>query len=181
MGGYTFFEGNAYLSFPVVSAISTVCSEQVGKVYSNVIMTIASNDLYSYRGYHYDFVDGGYPFNFDDMRTVASEPWSAAMQGGNACSYYNKDFSSLLIPNFVNGQQWAGKNNLCPIIYQPAYKPTLLLPPQIQSLDPAWSTCLLDLAGTWDPPIPLTPALALVPTSTAGGNDPTTKPSARPK
>ena len=67
--------------------------------------------------------------------------------------YADKDYASLQWPNFVNGEQWAGKDGLCPIIYQSAYRPTLLLPPQLRSLDPAWSTCLLDLAGTWDPPI----------------------------
>ncbi|KAH7063651.1 hypothetical protein B0J12DRAFT_176231 [Macrophomina phaseolina] len=179
-GPYTFFQGNAYLSFPVVSAMSTGCNKQVGNVYSNVMLTIASSDLYSYSGYHYYFGDAGYPFNFDDMQTVASKPWYQAIAGGNDCNYYEKDYSFLLYPNFVNGRQWGDKDNLCSLIYQSAYRPTLLLPPQIRSLDPAWSTCLLDLAGTFDPPIPLTPAMNLIPMPTSASGPASSKPPAVP-
>ncbi|KAK4545576.1 hypothetical protein LTR36_002926 [Oleoguttula mirabilis] len=40
----------------------------------------------------------------------------------------------------------------------PASVPTLAIPPQVRSLDPAWAACALDLNGLYDPPTALTAA-----------------------
>jgi len=52
----------------------------------------------------------------------------------------------------------------------PEYNPTLSMPPQIRSLDPAWGGCDLALYGIYDPPLALTPVASIV-MPTAPSND----------
>ena len=55
----------------------------------------------------------------------------------------------------------------CPTIYPSSHwDPTLEVPTQLRSMDPAWKSCAVGLDGLYDPPIPLTPqAVMAMPTT----------------
>lgn len=139
----------------------------VGKQYDGTTLTLASSDIYSVHGYHHEFEDVGYQFDFADLSNVPAEKYYANCGGGQdpICVYSGTDYRYGT--DFINGRsdvdfgvgyavgdghtetayQW---------IWQGAYSPTLLVPLQIRTLDPAWSTCSLNLVGLYDPPRVLT-------------------------
>ncbi|KAK3620006.1 hypothetical protein LTR22_025763 [Elasticomyces elasticus] len=161
--GYTFYENKAYLAYQTAYA-SNDCG-RVGSHYSAGILPVASEDLYSVLGYHFELSNAAYQVKFADFSTPV--PYSAYYgqpqcdEGGN--------LGLLQWPNMLNGKIVEG---LCGdpgyVVYDELYAPRLAVPPEFRSLDPAWSHCLLGLDGLFDPPKALQPASSAAgPTSPA--------------
>ncbi|KAK4896729.1 hypothetical protein LTR27_005323 [Elasticomyces elasticus] len=151
--GYTFYENKAYLSMEHIEAFG--CGP-VGKRYTSTIIEVASSHVYSIIASNtlaslFNFADLDSPvragawkranwcdivnnWGREHMHAYLSEAWTAS------AAYLN----DVEFPNF------------CDMIVDQAYAPTLAVPPEVLALDPAWSTCALDLIGFFDPPKALT-------------------------
>ncbi|KAK4888199.1 hypothetical protein LTR27_012879 [Elasticomyces elasticus] len=83
--GYTFYENKAYLAYQTAYA-SNDCG-RVGSHYSAGLLPVASEDLYSVLGYHFELSNAAYQVNFADF--FAPVPYSAyynqpqCQEGGN--------------------------------------------------------------------------------------------------
>ncbi|KAI9712013.1 MAG: hypothetical protein M1820_001721 [Bogoriella megaspora] len=91
------------------------------------------------------------PVNFDELATPSAR------------AYY-------LTPNQAPGCAVTGLHSLCATIFDGAYKPQLMVPSQVRTLDPSWERCNIPLYGAYDPPHALTQhtaAAAPVPSSTS--------------
>lgn len=141
-GGHTFYKNRAYISIDAVSATNG-CS-QVGRNHTGSILTLQSSDVYSVMGYHHEFQDIGHRFNFADLTTVPSAAYYASCGGGADCeppTYWNR---FTYHTDYLNGNQSADFGTMAlhstqqQYIWDQAYFPTLLMPTQIRSLDPAW-------------------------------------------
>ncbi|KAF2083249.1 hypothetical protein K490DRAFT_70003 [Saccharata proteae CBS 121410] len=159
------YSSNVYLSFKTAYA-EDQCSSRVGKGYAGAVVTLASTDLYSANGPDLGgaipySVTGGYSFNFDDLMSVPGQIYmGASCQNGPSSWGYGP-------ANGIKHTSW-----WCDTIYQSAYFPTLLVPPQIRSLDPAWASCQLDLCGSLDPPIVLTAETLMAKPTSSFAQDP---------
>ncbi|KAK5740816.1 hypothetical protein LTR17_004406 [Elasticomyces elasticus] len=161
--GYTFYENKAYLAYQTAYA-SNDCG-RVGSHYSAGILPVASEDLYSVLGYHFELSNAAYQVNFADFS--APVPYSAyynqpqCQEGGN--------LGLLQWPNMLNGEIVEGAcGQPAYVVYDELYAPRLAVPPEFRKLDPAWSHCLLGLDGLFDPPKALQPASSAAgPTSPA--------------
>ncbi|KAK5686723.1 hypothetical protein LTR17_026891 [Elasticomyces elasticus] len=71
--GYTFYENKAYLAYQTAYA-SKDCG-RVGSHYSAGILPVASEDLYSVLGYHFELSNAAYQVKFADFSTPV--PYSA--------------------------------------------------------------------------------------------------------
>ncbi|KAK3612779.1 hypothetical protein LTR56_028244 [Elasticomyces elasticus] len=71
--GYTFYENKAYLAYQTAYA-SSDCG-RVGSHYSAGILPVASEDLYSVLGYHFELSNAAYQVKFADFS--APVPYSA--------------------------------------------------------------------------------------------------------
>ncbi|KAK3629172.1 hypothetical protein LTR56_018180 [Elasticomyces elasticus] len=138
------------------------------------VVAVPSSDVYSVSGYHYNWEAAAHSFNFADLNPPVPasaffmQQWCDSSDGiGGNLSLYNYR---------VNGVGHIA--GLCQhqtdyVIYDESYNPMIALPPQFRALDPAWSQCLLQLGGVYDPPKPLQQATSLdaptkpVPVSTA--------------
>lgn len=113
---------------------------------------MASSDVFSVRGYHYEFADAAYSFNFADLNyPVPASAWNGVLNPG---MYADCPFGAW---DFINGESVNGPPCTA-TLYDPAYNPVLFVPPQIRSMDPAWASCELSLGGFYDPPHALQPA-----------------------
>lgn len=145
--GYTLYHNRVYFSLDTVSA-ADYCGP-VGKTHTDAIISVQSSEVYSVGGYHHAFADIGYKVNWQDFSRVP------------AYAYYNDD--DIVGPtygrrlehryrfgtDFINGIStldfggaqagavgYTGKE--VSWIWDEAYAPTVLMPLQIRSLDPAW-------------------------------------------
>ncbi|KAK5715466.1 hypothetical protein LTR15_010110 [Elasticomyces elasticus] len=157
MDGTTLYENRAYFSYVGASARNS-CG-QVGKTHRSGVVAVPSSDVYSVSGYHYDWEAAAHSFNFADLNPPV--PASAFFMQ-QWCEESDGYGANLSLYNYrVNGVgRLAG---LCQeqVIYDGSYNPMIALPPQFRALDPAWSQCLLQLGGLYDPPKPLQQATSL--------------------
>lgn len=123
----------------------------VGKNHTSALVTVKSSDVYSIYGYHHEFADVGYSFNFQDLNTVPSATYYASLDAGGGgfadptTSIYSCGRDYI---NGLNNIDFGTDNYYCQgdalngsastFIWQSLYRPTLLLPTQIRSLDTAW-------------------------------------------
>ncbi|KAK5130675.1 hypothetical protein LTR08_001836 [Meristemomyces frigidus] len=98
---------------------------------------MASSDIYSVRRIHDECDDYGYSFNFGDL--LPDLPYTA----------FNVEAESpdCSIPRNMPYPNWP-----CDTIIDWAYFPTLVVPTEIRTLDPAWASCAVNLNGLYDPP-----------------------------
>ncbi|KAK5677900.1 hypothetical protein LTS10_009783 [Elasticomyces elasticus] len=168
--GYTFYTNKAYISLEYISAFG--CS-QVGKRYTSTIIEVPSRHVYSIIASN----TLASLFNFADLDSpVRAGAWkranwcdaiSSSENGRRNMEAYFLHASSASAA-FLNGATFP---DFCELIVDQAYAPTLAVPPEVFALDPAWSTCALDLIGFFDPPKALTAettaASPTVPTTSA--------------
>ncbi|TKA83318.1 hypothetical protein B0A55_00636 [Friedmanniomyces simplex] len=152
-GGHTFFQNKAYLSYQTAYAMN-LCG-RVGSSYAGGIIPVASTDMYSVLGYHFELYNAAYQVNFADFNDPI--PYSA-FYGQPNCDE-GGHLGILQWPNMLNGEIVGG---LCGdpgyIVYDALYAPQLAVPPEFRALDAGWSQCLLGLDGLFDPPKALHPA-----------------------
>ncbi|KAK1057092.1 hypothetical protein LTR74_014404 [Friedmanniomyces endolithicus] len=152
--GNTFYENKAYISYADVYATNG-CGT-VGKAYTGGIIPVASSNIYSMSGYHYELYNYAWQMNFADLNDPI--PFSAYDCMYNCAESGN--VASELVDNLLNGQPV--EDGLCAdpkyIMWDPEYAPQLAVPPELKALDPEWAGCLLGLDGLWDPPVALQPA-----------------------
>ncbi|KAI9706948.1 MAG: hypothetical protein M1820_004534 [Bogoriella megaspora] len=154
-GNNTFLLNSVYLSIEEVYARDD-CSNPVGSTYSGSILTLASDQVYSIRSSSTSgsLLSYSLPFNYADLNTPI--PWSA----------------------WLGMPQFATDTEACNTIVDSSYFPQLVVPPQIQSLDPLWGCCVLNLKGLFDPPWRLTAeATAAAPTPEPTSAAPASNPS----
>lgn len=145
--GYTLYHNRVYFSLDTVYASNT-CGP-VGSTHTSAIISLQSSEVYSIGGYHHVFADVGLPVDFQDFVSVP------------AYAYYNND--DIVGPSyglqltdryrfgtdFINGISTADfggaeagahgyTGSEVSWIWDEAYAPTLLMPWQIRSIDPAW-------------------------------------------
>jgi hypothetical protein len=146
-GTHTLTSPSVYVSFQTAYALND-CGQTVGKARPGALLPMDPQSLSTMlAGYDYfEVTSGG-----TQSRFYASAPFN-----------YN-DFTGP-VPVSVYTQQPSCLAQGCYTIYSD-YRPQLVLPPQIRSMDPAWENCALDWRGSWDPPIALHKADAIaVPT-----------------
>lgn len=141
---------SVYVSFQSVYAANSCV--RIGRAYTGSVLAFdpASISTVTAEGFLYaDVPNGAAVFNFGDLE----QPINAAA--------YERQVKCV-------------GNSGCPTIY-PNYAPTISVPLELRSLDPAWSTCYGDFRGFYDPPRALRPA-----TSVEGPYGPTTPPAPSP-
>lgn len=148
--GTTFHENRAYISLQTVYA-SNSCGT-VGRPHAGSILTLASSQIYSVRRLHYQCADYGYSFNFGDLEP--NLPFSAFNVEEESPGCYppeNLPYPNWMDFDWVNGEQLQ-YTQPCGTIIDWAYFPTLVVPTEIRTLDPAWASCAVELEGLYDPP-----------------------------
>ncbi|KAF2184582.1 hypothetical protein K469DRAFT_708764 [Zopfia rhizophila CBS 207.26] len=144
LSGYTFYSGNVYLSIPEAGAYDT-CASHRGSTYSNIMLTLASSDVFSGRAGAY----GYYPIDYADFNTPY--PWSAYKGALHACN------SGM---NIQPGPECSQST-----VFNDQFHPVLNIPISIQHLDPDWKGCR-PIDALVDPPVALqsrTPFIATQP------------------
>lgn len=164
--GTTLTSPTNYISLRTMYA-SDACKGVGGIYYSTILPIPTSSTLSSQWGapYPYDahlfqmmsqVYIGTASFDYADLRgpvpesIYSSQPW---------CAFYT-------VSRWASGDV---SNVTCP--QTRSYEPILVVPREVfNSVDPAWSTCSLDVRGLYDPPIALSVEASLaVPTVTAPG------------
>ncbi|MCJ1384866.1 hypothetical protein MMC17_007984 [Xylographa soralifera] len=139
--GETYTSGSVYIKFDTLRAVDA-CNIPLGSMYSNVIVTLRSDEVSSLRytqrqitesngelGLSFAYL-GPYSFNYGDLNPPV--PYSA----------------------------WAGQFGSFGLIETfGAYNPYVSIPSAAQYFDPAWANCTIDPNSgfSWDPPYALTP------------------------
>ena len=139
--GMTFTSPTPYLSFRSISAYDWGCGTQIGAGVSGTIISIQPDQLSSARGWHLG--RSAYSFNLADLNGFVTSAAFFQMQG----------------------YDWSGPDRNT--IFDNLYYPTVWLPDLITELKPEWKTCSLSPFGVNDPPIQLTTAKYVEPTTTA--------------
>jgi hypothetical protein len=175
LNGTTFTSGFVYLSIEEVSAWSHEgylgFGSSCGPTLTNVLISIPSPDVSSYRKYGSNKLNFGYvPFNFADLangpppfsvwehsRGVRCGPMSnvtSTSDDENISWNYNPEWCSDFIADFE-------------------YNPGIVVPTQILSLHSFWTTCKRARWTMQDPPLALTPVSRVLPASItlSSGND----------
>ena len=146
------------------------CGNPIGSTYPGHILTLASSEVSSAR---FDTVTAfadeadlgylAYPFKYANLNWPI--PWSA-YSGQSSC------YCVYGIPNPEHSGSYP-----CSTIVNSDYRPALVVPPQIRTLDPLWAYCVLLFGGFHDPPHVLTaqssPAAPVVTEGTSPGVAPT--------
>ena len=151
--GHTFYHNRAYISLQTAYA-KNKCSF-VGSQYPATYLTLMSSELYTIGGYHHGFRDIGYNVNFANFESVPANAYYQTCNSEVSASYctyigtryrYGTDFiNGMSTIDFGNVYEHETSNQW---IWDEAYAPTLLVPLQMRSLDPAWSTCSWNLVCT---------------------------------
>lgn len=157
--GTTFYKNRAYIS--VATAYASNSCGYVGGVHTGELLTLASSKVFTVRGYHYEFLDAAYSFNFADLNDPVPASAYFGLDAGDACEDDEGASSIWGFNDFINGQSADQGEGPCGTIYDQAYNPVLAVPPELRSIDPAWSTCALNLVGLYDPPRALTQELTV--------------------
>ena len=86
-GGQTFYPNKVYISLKTIFA-SNQCGD-VGSRLPGTILTLQSSDIYSIGGYHHEFSDVGYSFDFADLTSVPAPVYFMGCDSGgeNSCIY----------------------------------------------------------------------------------------------
>ncbi|KAF2729150.1 hypothetical protein EJ04DRAFT_516139 [Polyplosphaeria fusca] len=134
--GRTFYQGNVYLYIPAAS-VTNNCQSAVGKVHSDIMLTVAPSDIYTARNDRL----GIYPVDYADFNDPV--PWSAYKGALQDCA------SGM---NFKPGP-WCTKS----VVFQEQFHPILNLPISMQHVDPEWAGCKPVMA-LMDPPVALSAA-----------------------
>lgn len=116
----------------------------VGSKRTGAILTLQSSEVHSVGGYHHEFADIGYRFNFEDLSSVPTYAYymGTDMVGpyygsGVTDRYrYGTDFINGINTLDFGGQYGSVMSESW--IWDEAYAPKVLMPLQIRSLDPAW-------------------------------------------
>jgi len=123
------YEGNVYLSLSA-PYVADNCGSSIAPKYDKPrIITMASSDLFSVRGYPHNVIP--YSINYADFNDPT--PWSA----------------------YVGGWYCWNNRPACSEVFQGSYFPVMSMPGQIRQLDPNWASCEYDKFGIFDPPIAL--------------------------
>lgn len=152
INGTTMYSNRAYISYDTLYATNS-CG-RVGGTYANGLATLASSDIFSVSGYHFELSHAAYSFNFADL--AAPIPASAYLCQANCDS----SGSPLADGDSLNGEP-PGKLGFCNTIIDEAFRPRLAVPPQMRAIDPVFESCLLGLDGLYDPPRIMTSESAL--------------------
>ncbi|KAF2471186.1 uncharacterized protein BDR25DRAFT_313811 [Lindgomyces ingoldianus] len=138
--GNTYYQGNVYLSIPLGS-VTDNCRSTLGGVHSNILLTLASTDIYTNRN---DKL-GIYPIDYADFNTPY--PWSA----------YKGALQDCLTGMNIKMGPWCTRS----VVFQDQFHPIVQLPISMQWVDPAWSGCTLAMALR-DPPVALSPVSMVI-------------------
>ncbi|KAK5135319.1 hypothetical protein LTR08_005423 [Meristemomyces frigidus] len=150
--GQTFYANRVYISLE--TACATNGCGLVGSRHTSQIITLESADVYSVCGAN-QAANSATQFNFPDLNSPVPDQAYNCMEG---CQLYNSlKIGMLGHGDYVNGIRYQGP---CSVVVGNYYAPTLAVPPQIRTLDPAWATCSMDLRGLYDPPTALTSTAA---------------------
>lgn len=84
----------------------------------------------------------------------------AGVPGGASVFNFN-DLNGPVPVDAYERQVSCVENGGCPTIY-PEYTPTIAIPNQVRSMDPAWASCYPDFRGIYDPPSALQPQATVV-------------------
>ncbi|KAK3641251.1 hypothetical protein LTR56_011491 [Elasticomyces elasticus] len=143
--GRTFYANRAYMSINKIYAANG-CS-MVSQVHSQVLITAASSQIYSILFDHYGPNGLGISFNFDDLNYPIPPAvyFENCYGSGGGCDRE----AHFCDGDTINNVTYGGP---CDIVVDGAYKPNVVIPQQVQTLDPAWASCAYDLNGIFDPP-----------------------------
>ncbi|TKA82878.1 hypothetical protein B0A55_00954 [Friedmanniomyces simplex] len=133
-------------------------------VYISFETVYASNDCFQVGSRHTSTV-------------LALNRWDVSTQvhiGGMVGQYGANSYSALRYAD-LTGLPPASEYELqpscfmvgCPTIYPSSWNPTLVVPSQLRSMDPAWQSCAIGLEGLYDPPLALTPQTVLASVTTS--------------
>lgn len=127
----TFYSNRAYISYNTLYATNS-CG-RVGGTYSDGVVTVASSDIYSVSGYHFQMTHAAYPFNYADL--IPPVPASAYLCQADCDS----SGSPLADGDVLNGV-FGGGLGFCNTIIDEKYRPRLAVPPQMRAIDPAFES-----------------------------------------
>jgi len=140
------------------------------------MITLESSDVYSVCTMsNFSFFNSATRFNFPDLYSPI--PYQAYnCMGGCQPPYSTVKVGSIAPGDYINDVFHA---NPCEVVVGSYYAPTLAVPPQIRTLDPAWAACSLNLRGLYDPPVALISATAIATPSmnAAPGSTASTRPA----
>jgi hypothetical protein len=122
MNGTTFLSPSAYISFQTAYA-SNSCS-QVGAAHTGALLALPPEEV------------------------STQIHWGGKAYGTGANAYGRMNFADLtgVVPASIYETQQSCLMFGCPTIY-PEFNPTLVVPSQMRSLDPAWKDCAINLFG----------------------------------
>lgn len=126
VNGNTFYSGNVYVSISSIEA-HFPCQSTLTRY--NSILTLASTDIFTKRGYPIN--DIPWSVNYADFNEPV--PYSA---------WYGEPECNLRLPP-------------CSVVFPGEYRPQMAMPAAIRGFDPAWADCSLGYFGLDDPPIAL--------------------------
>ncbi|KAI9693873.1 MAG: hypothetical protein M1822_003144 [Bathelium mastoideum] len=155
--GTVFTSPTIYISLANIHAGNS-CSA-VGKAHNNTILPLTNTAQLSSIWSQYQGGISTASFNFTDLNSPIPEsiysrqPWCAAWTSQMAT--YDLAFGAC--NNTM--QFWADQNTCYPSCPRTkSFNPILVLPSGfLNPIDPAWTSCQLDIRGVFDPPITLTP------------------------
>lgn len=150
--------GTLFFTSPTVyisleTAYASKSCHGVGSNYSGSILAMNPKSVSSVYGVGegYDVPAGAKPLNYADLQGI--------------------------VPVNVYEDQLRCARFGCPTIYDD-YRPTLAVPPQIRSLDPAWAGCVLNINGLYDPPQALSAENSVAAPTVSWSSATTTTPAA---
>ncbi|KAK4960355.1 hypothetical protein LTR10_003250 [Elasticomyces elasticus] len=165
-GPYTVFDGTTLYHNRAYISLSTVYAQDqcgtVGTPRLGSILTLASSQIFSYDKQLIPEVCGDYGYSFNFANLLPNLPYSAFHDWpGTDKPGCSTPASGFPLPgDFVDGTAVL-YGGLCSTIIDEMYFPTLVVPTEIRTLDPAWATCGNALEGLYDPPKALTAATTL--------------------
>lgn len=83
----------------------------------------------------------------EDVTTQAHIGGKVFQTGANVYGPLNYSAFAGVVPASVYEDQASCVMFGCPTIFPSVWKPTLVVPPQMRSIDPAWASCALGLQG----------------------------------
>ncbi|KAK5677949.1 hypothetical protein LTS10_009833 [Elasticomyces elasticus] len=133
LNGTTLYSPSVYISFQ--TAFATNSCGRVGRNHTGTILAMRPQDL------------------------STQVHWGGKVLQSGANDYATMDYADLygLPPVDVYESQPSCIMFGCATIYTTSYFPTIVIPPQMRSLDSAWRDCAVGLEGLYDPPLALTP------------------------
>ncbi|KAK5694449.1 hypothetical protein LTR17_024788 [Elasticomyces elasticus] len=133
LNGTTLYSPSVYISFQ--TAFATNSCGRVGRNHTGTILAMRPQDL------------------------STQVHWGGKVLQSGANDYVTMNYADLhgLPPVDVYESQPSCIMFGCATIYTTSYFPTIVIPPQMRSLDSAWRDCAVGLEGLYDPPLALTP------------------------